>query len=157
MNNKTSHSSILAARVAAVNRANSIVNEIAPLYRGAITPFLGQKVIKADGTYLEKVKKAFPVVSPSADAQIYSTHLGCFVVKTSENYSDHSCVYSEPYFYAFTVNREGVAEALQWKFEPFRTDYTVTGVTISRTHAEELEEMARKAKAECDPFGMFDR
>lgn len=154
---KIQHKTILAARVAAVNRANSIVNEIAPLYRGAITPFLGQKVIKANGEYLEKVKKAFPVLPPSADAQIYSPHLGCFVVKVSENYSDHSCVYAEPYFYAFYVNQQGIAEAARSEFVPLRTDYTVTGVTIARTHAEELEEMARKAKAECEPFGMFDR
>ena len=154
---KTSHSSILAARVAAVNRAHSIFNEIAPLYRGAITPFLGQKVIKADGTYLEKVKKAFPVLSPSADAQVYSPHLGCFVVKTSENYSDHSCVYAEPYFYAFTVNQAGIAEPLKHEFEPFRTNYSAKLVEFAREEAEEAEETARLAKAECEPFGMFDR
>lgn len=155
---KTQHPTILAARVAAVNRANAEVNRLAPLYREAIKPFLGKVVIKADGLYTAKVKAVFPLATVDFPSYfVYSLYLGCFTVKTFESYGNYSCVYAEPAFYAFTVNREGIAEPLAHEFVPLRTDYTVAEIEAARVRVEELEELARQAKAACEPFGLFDR
>lgn len=149
------HTTALAARVAAFNRAHAEVNRLAPLYRAAVAPFIGRKVITAAGDYTAAIRKVFPAADPSV--QVYSPHKGCFVVKTCEPYGDHTCVYAESYFYAFTVAHDGTAEPLAHPFEPLRTDYTVDSVTAARKAAEAAREAARQAENACGPFGMYDR
>ncbi len=147
------HKTALAARVAAFNKAHAEINRIAPLYRAALAPFIGQHITTAQGEYLAKVKKTFP----ASPLQVFSPHKGCFVVKVCEPYGDHTCVYAEPYFYACTVSHNGNAEALSHEFEPLRTDYTVESVQDAREAAEVAREAARQAENACAPFGQYDR
>ncbi len=148
------HTTALAARVAAFNRANAEINRLAPLYRAAVAPFIGRKVITAAGEYTAAIRKVFPA-HPSVN--VYSPHKGCFTVKVCEAYGDHSCVYAEPYFYAFTVAHDGTAEALTHPFEPLETAFTVDGVTAARKAAEDARKAARQAENACGPFGLYDR
>ena len=151
-----SHASALSAKVAAVNRANSVVNAMAPAYRAFFASLAGQKVTKADGSLTASVKAKFPQIA-SQGCQVYCPHVGCFVVKTSESYGEHSCTYAEPYFYAFTVSRQtGLCETLQSEFTPLRADYTAAEVIKLREAAEVAREAARQAEAALSPFGTHD-
>lgn len=151
----TTHASALAAKVAAFNRAHTEVNRLAPLYRAAVAPFFGKKVTTAQGDYTAAIRKVFPVVGEGV--QVHSPHKGCFVVKTCEHYGDHACVYAEPYFYAFTLDREGNAQPLAHEWEPLRTDYTEEKVIELRKVAETAREAARAAESALAPFGEYDR
>jgi len=148
------HPSLLAARVAAMNAAHAEVNRLAPIYRAIFAEYIGQKVTKADGSLLAKIKARLP----ESSLQVYSPHVGCFVVKTSASYGDHFCTYAEPYFYAFTENRHAghICEKLGHEFEPFRADYTAEEVCQLRKTAEEAREAARNAESACSPFGLYD-
>ena len=147
------HSSALAAKVAAVNAANAEVNRLAPLYRALFAEYIGQKVTKADGSLLAKIQARLPASS----LQVFSPHVGCFVVKTYEQ-SNGIAYYAEPYFYAFTVNRQtGFAEALQWDFEPYRADYTPEAIQALRQKTAAAEKAFDDAKSELGTFGMYDR
>jgi len=148
------HPSLLAAKVAATNEANAEVNRLAPLYRALFAEYISQKVTKADGSLLAKVKARLP----ASPLQVYSPHVGCFVVKTSASYGDHFCTYAESYFYAFTVNRQtGFAEPLQWEFEPYRADYTPEAIQALRQKTAAAEKAFDDAKSELGAFGMYDR
>jgi len=147
------HPSALAAKVAATNAANAEVNRLAPLYRAIFAEYIGQKVTKADGSLLAKIQARLP----SSPLQVYSPHVGCFVVKTHEQ-SNGIAYYVEPYFYAFTVNRQtGLCEALQWAFEPYRADYTPEAIQALRQKTAAAEKAFDDAKSELGTFGMYDR
>lgn len=151
---KEIHSTSLAAKVAAFNRANTEANRLAPLYRAAMQQFIGLRVTTASGEYLAKVSKVFPVASDGV--QVFSPHKGCFVVKTCERYAEHSCIYAEAYFYAFSIGPDGTANEPQSEFSPLRTDYTSEEITRLRAIAEQAREAARQAENACAPFGEYD-
>lgn len=150
---KKTYSTALAARCAAFNAAHAEINRLAPLYRAAFAKFHGQHVTTAGGDYLAKIRKTLPPASP--DVQIYSPHVGCFVVKvwTSDGHCAH---YAEPYFYAFSKNHDGTTAPLAWEFEPYKTDYTPEGIAEARKAAEIAEKAAQDAKSACGPFGLHD-
>jgi hypothetical protein len=151
----------LAAKVAAINAAHAETNRLAPLYRALFARYIGAKVTKADGSLLAAIAKQLPEAAPGF--QVFSPHVGCFVVKTSRQTAPDSngfsiAHYAEPYFYAFTLDRHAgnVCQALRHEWEPLRADYTVEGVQEIRAKVEEAEETARKLAADLGPFKMSD-
>ena len=148
------YSTPLLARCAAFNAAHAEINRLAPLYRAAFAPFHGQSVTTASGDYLAKIRKTLPAASP--DVQIYSPHVGCFVVKVCTSDGNHAH-YAEAYFYAFSKAHDGTAEALKWDFEPYRTDFTPEGVEAARVALRAAKDAVSKAESAVAPFGEFDR
>ena len=51
----------LQAKVEAVNQVNAEINRIAPLFREAVKPFIGKKVLKVGG-FTAQLKKVFPEI-----------------------------------------------------------------------------------------------
>lgn len=148
------YSTALAARCAAFNIAHAEINRLAPLYRAAFSAFHGQHVTTAAGDYLAKVRKTLPAASP--DVQIYSPHVGCFVVKVCTS-SGNSAHYAEAYFYAFSKNHDGTAAPLAWEFEPYRTDFSPESVQAARAALKEAKEAVDRAESAVAPFGEYDR
>ncbi len=150
------HASALSAKVAATNAANAEVNRLAPLYRALFAQYIGAKVVKADNSLLAAIKTKLP--TPSPGFQVYSPHVGCFVVKVCVPYGEHSCVYAEPYFYAFTLDRHAgcVCQALGHEWEPLKADYTVEGVQSLRAEVEKAEEALRELSSGLGPFTKGD-
>lgn len=151
---KTTYSTALAARCAAFNATHAEINRLAPLYRAAFSAFHGQHVTTAAGDYLAKIRKTLPAASP--DVQIYSPHVGCFVVKTWAT-GGNSTHYAEAYFYAFSKAQDGTAEALKWEFEPYRTDFSPESVQAARAVLKAAKDAVSKAESAVAPFGEFDR
>lgn len=147
----------LAAKVAATNAANAEVNRLAPLYRALFAQYIGAKVVKADNSLLAAIKAKLPEAAPGF--QVYSPHVGCFVIKTSRQTVDGIAHYAEPYFYAFTLDTHAgnVCQALAHEWEPLKTGYTVEGIQDLRAKVEAAEEVARNLASELGNFGKYDR
>lgn len=161
----------LAARCAAFNRANAEANRLAPLYLAALAPFVGLPVLKADGTWRQKVRDAFPAplqpanVSPSRQFSVWTeTGAGysvCFHVKAMEASAGRSddyqiANYAESYVYVGEL-RDGVLTKIGNPNGPLPTDYSPEAVAAARKLAEETRQAARDAESACQPFGLFDR
>ncbi len=157
------HASHLAARVAAVNRANAEANRLFPILAAAIAPFLGKKVVTAQGDRTQAFRKALDPLCELSGAQFpqaFVSVLGGYTVtlevRTRESYGDHSCTYHDTAIYLGAL-RDGVLIERQNSFEPLRTDYSADEVARLRIAAEQARDTAREAESACNPFGLFDR
>jgi len=158
---KIIYDSPLAARCAAQNRVNVECNWLSTLTITALAPFLGKKVIKADGTLTAAVRAILPV--PAEDVQRWLAHSDralCFNLKVDELTAgtwpgDTRAHYSEAYFYAGELEN-GVLVKLS---EPTdrAANYDPAAVAALRKVAEAARETARDAESACNPFGLFDR
>lgn len=156
------HSSPLAARVAAVNLANTVALDYAPKLRAALTPFFGRKVIKTDGSLLQAVAEIVPSGNTYGNnVQIFrdswSNYSLYWIVKTWEQCN--GCAYYHGTS-VYVGNLEGQI-LREWNgadsLAGLRTDWTTEEIEQKRVAAEKAKEIARNAESACFPFGMFDR
>jgi hypothetical protein len=165
---KTIHPTTLAAKVAAVNRANAEANRLQPLFVEAFRPFLGSKVLKIDGL----VKKAEPILerlapfvpdgyaTPSVhrNRSLYSLS---FDVKVCESSPGRSADYqiANNHETSFTVGELNGCDLLKLStdYVPQRTDYTVAEIIAKRERVAELEGQFNAAKSALYPFERYDR
>jgi hypothetical protein len=162
---KTIHSSPLAARCAAFNAVNAEANRLSALTIAALTPFVGKKVLKADGSLTAAVKAVLPPAAPDVQKWLaHSNYSLCFALKTYETTADRNnrpgedyriAHYAEVYFYAGEV-KDGVLIKLS---DPINlpTDHNPEKVAELRKIAEAAKEAARQAESACGPFGLYDR
>ena len=154
------HTSLLAAKVAAVNAANDYANKLFPLLSAALAPFMGEQVEKAAGGLLEKVKRALPVFPNTPALSVYRGGSGYSLtwnVKTCELYGEHGCAYHETPVFVANL-RGGIAE--KWDgvpFQPLRTDYTDAEIFALRQANDAAKKAASAAAAALYPFGEWDR
>lgn len=159
------HNSALAAKVAAQNEANQTVNTYAPMVIEALRPFVGQKVLKANGELLEKVKSKIPEMPNYG------------------NNKDVNCYASSGRGYSITINAKTChghprkdytaahyAEAMTWcaelsggiltklcNFQPLKTSWTEEEVTNARHALEKAKDEMSKAQSALGEFGTFDQ
>lgn len=169
------HPSILSARVAAQNRANSIMNEIAPKFADVMRPFVGQKFFLSNGDRSKRVKDAVTAFLDSARYDnvriwatsgafggMYSLHVSaserCPQYNCAEQVSGDTCTSMEATYYAIDVDSQNICKKVNdWK--PAKMDYTVGQVEFARAIIKKLESELSEAKREnafCI-FGGFDR
>ena len=152
------HPNALAAKVAAVNSANKYRNEIAEKWFAFFAPLDGQKVLKADGAFLQKIAESFPVLPNSPALSVYqhsSRYSLCWVVKACELYGEHSCIYHESALYI--ANFDGAILKNMHTFEPARCDYTVAEVQNLRDNLRAARKALNHAESALGPFGEYDR
>ena len=149
------NTNILAAGDIAKNRANANAMALYDIFAKALAPFVGQKILKADGSFLAKVRAAFPKI----DIFYYrnqSNYSVSFVAKESENIvGGCGCVYEESTVYIGDLNN-GVLVKL-YERPTFRTDYCVEEIQMLRQLAEKARDDARQAESKLDGFGFYDR
>lgn len=165
------HSSALAAKVAAVNRAHQMARELYPALVNAFKPFHGCKAIKTNGDLLASVEKTLPKLPGWGDTEnracVFrsrsSSYSLAYTVKASENYTrEHggeSCQYHEVTLYVCDLDGQTakpVTGGGEWVVNA-RTDYTEAEVNQLRKTAEEARKAAQDAESACHPFGLYDR
>lgn len=136
----------LSARCEALNALNVEINRLAPLYRELFSKYIGQKVTKADGSLLEKIKSNLP----KSDFFAYCPHVGCFLFRIrygKEGFGKHE----EHYFYAFEI-RNGRCEQIRSEFVPFKTDWNPVEVMKLRTELDLKQSEIRKIESELGVF-----
>lgn len=149
------NTNILAARVIARNRANANAMALYDAYAKALAPFIGQKILKADGCLLAKVIAVLPTL-PMHYYREHSNYSLRFVAKECENIQGGcGCVYEETSVYIGDLTN-GVLVKL-YERPTFRTDYCVEEIQMLRQLAEKARDDARQAESKLDGFGFYDR
>lgn len=145
----------LAARVKAVNRANAKAIQLYKQLAEFFAEYVGQKVVKADGDLLAKIK--LPKFENGNGLMIYrypSHWCLKWVVKTCE------IVDGIAYFHETAV-AVGILDGniLAKLCDPIeaRTDYTVEEVQAIRRDFQSAEERLRELQSRLYPFGVYDR
>jgi len=148
----------LEAKVEARNIVATEHNRLLPLLDAAFAPLVGQKILKADGSLMEKViAKVMAPVVPSAGIQIYklsSNYSLAFVVKACVSCDDHGCVYDEVVVYVGGLDGSTLKGLIAP--QPLPTGYTVAGVLEARKAVVEAKEALSKAESAAWPFGSYD-
>lgn len=148
-------------RIKAVDKANHHANKLLGPLVDALRPFLGLKIVKADGTLVAKAKIAVDAAIASVKPDggnfrdgsnfphVYrstsSYSLG-WTIKTCES-TDRNTVYHETYLYVGELGGEG--RQMLTKFSepviPLRDDYSENEIEKLQKAADEKEEEWRKA------------
>jgi hypothetical protein len=155
----------LAAKVAAVNLAHQVAKDLYPAFVAALTPFLGQKVQKADGTLLAKVEKVLPKLpnGPGLIAYVKSGKYNLTVgIRANENYGGIA-MYHEVSLYVADVTSGGLGGTEQpgvltrfYDAPDHRSDYTTAEIADLRRKYEAAKKIADAAKSAISDFGEYD-
>ena len=135
-------------KVDAVNRGNKMANSWYPAMVRILTPFVGCKVQKVDGTLLQKVKELLPssyhdsVIRYHVAVTNYSIKLDIY--SSYENERGHSESVESTVYVANLSN--GVLKDFT-NFEPRGTDYTAAAINVLRGIAEDRQKAADDAKS----------
>ncbi len=145
----------LNAKVKAVNRAHSRANVVALELHEFFKPYVGQEVLKVDGTFFAKIK--VPQYENTNSTMIYRSanqYTLNWVVKTSEQDSENTCMYYEVGVYVAELDRKFLVKLLEP--QTLRCDYTLEEITEKRNIHKELRRQADAAKSALWPFGEND-
>ena len=152
--------SALAAKVAAVNMAHEYANELRPILLAAFAPYVGQKILKTDGTLLQKVRETLPELPSHAGLSVFrrsESYSLVYTVKTCVSYGEHSCTYHEVSLYLYRFDGVTLAPWNGCQWENLRTDHTEAEVFALRQANTAAKEAASRAAAALYPFGEWDR
>lgn len=151
------NTSVLAARVRAVNRAHAYAAKLYPQLAEPFRPLVGQKIMKAGGTLMAKYAAMLPKLPYGQGLQVTPHHTDyslSWTVKTWES------VDGGGYYYDIGVYignlRNGVLTELCKPFEG-RTDYDPLEVHAARERYKEAKRLADEAHSALWPFGEYDR
>lgn len=159
----------LDAKVYARNRVAQKINELAPALIAALTPFVGQKVMKIGGM-VQKVQaivdSILPANGPGAEFHIYrygsdysltwTVKLDAFYKQGNPRFADYTPHISvEESFYVGHL--QGAILEKMYENTPRRTDYTVHEVKAARLALEAAKAAVSKAQSALCPFDEFDR
>ena len=147
---------MLAAKVRAVNAANNKANELYPLLKESLFPFLGKQVLKKDGTILEKVKKALPILPKNTNSMMI--HQNC--TRYSLVWKVKTCTFGDCCANHETTVYVGVlSDGILTNFENWvemKTNYTVEEIENYRAKYEELKSALNHISGKLYPFGERD-
>lgn len=149
----------LAANIKAVNRANAAAMDYQRLLLAYFSQFVGQKVLKADGSFTKKVQDDLPKLPEEYRARTwregsnYSLSWGvdCTEEATSESGRHTSTTYGKSSFQVGLLDGDVLASLANPAV--MRTNWTVEEVEEARKRADEAERAHRDAVADCGPFG----
>jgi hypothetical protein len=153
------------ARVNAVNRAHAHAKKLYEQLRAIFEPYVGEKVVKQDGTLMAKYAKLLPEFPVTPRLHVYrhtSDYSLAWTVKTSEPDSGDPNGYHTVTYYEVTVYigdlRGGVLTELPDRYKPdyLRTDFTVEEVVQKRAEYRRAREVYEKARSEISDFGEYD-
>lgn len=126
--------------VEAINAVNRYANELTPILHDFFRPHVGEKILKADGTFLARIQKVLPkfptIVLPNIEFSTYRQSsaytLGWSVKACRLRVTEFSCLYRETTVYVGDLKGDTL-ECLNLKgLEAVRrTDYTVADIQAS--------------------------
>lgn len=154
------HPSALAAKIAAVNAANEAANELRPVLLAAFAPFFGEKILKTDGTLLEKVRKIVPELPSTTALSVYrhsASYSLVYYVKTCQGYGAHSCVYHETPVYIGELDGATLKPLAGNPQTDGRTDHSEGEILALREVNAAAKRAASAAASALYPFGEYDR
>lgn len=147
----------LAAKVKVVNRCNAEAKKLFAQLHEIFEPFVGQKIEKADGGLMEKVKKLLPELPNTYSLGTYklsSPYSLGWNVKSGETV-DNRAIYHDVSVYIGTMSN-GVLTGLYDSFDA-RDDYTVEEIANLRADYKIKKKAAEAAESKLFPFGEIDR
>jgi hypothetical protein len=147
----------LDVRVAAVNKANKVANELYPVLRQFFEPLVGQTIRKADQSLLKRLEDKLAKMPNAAGLWVFyytSTYSLAWTVKVCE-WSEGYTTYHEVTVYVGKM-KNGVLEAM---CEPInrRTDYNAEEIRQKRRLYEAAKKAADEAKSDLGIFEEYDR
>ncbi len=156
------HKTRLEARVAAANLVNTELMRQAVIVQPALLQCIGQVILKNNSWGgLELNKKFAPLfpplvaVSPNVRVSIsFDCHSVYLKASAWQPFDGHIMSFENSYHVA-KMDGKMLVELTQ--LEPIRNDYSADDFVRLRKRAEKLEEDARQAKSDCNPFGLYDR
>lgn len=149
----------LIAKVAAVNRCHAAAKELFPQLVAIFTPLVGQKLEKASGGLLQKIRALLPEFPNTQQLQIYrssSAYSLTWNVKTCELTPPNGCVYHEVGVYVGSMSN-GILTSVSENLSELRSDYTVEEVLRLRANYTVLKNAAQNAYGLLSDFGEYDR
>lgn len=155
----------LAARIEARNRAGEVANELFPKFLAIFKQLAGQKICKADGTFLKKIvdqlpESSYPDKWPKPTVMYYrnsSDYSVSFTIKTCASDNNGSCAYETVTVYICDLGNGIVQTNGQWYDPPnFRTNYNAAEITRLRTVFLAKKAELDKARSDLFPFGETD-
>lgn len=153
----------LAAKIAAQNEANKAAIE---LYSKAVEPlkaFVGQKILKVDGTLLEKVKKVLPELVNTNEFRAYYTTGGGYSLRIAITVNKSSpsrrsdcqlAQYQESSAYLAGL-RDGVLVKL-YDAPQLRADFTEEEILMARKDLEYAKKAMSVAQSKLCGFGEYE-
>lgn len=144
----------LEAKVDATNRANASANKLQPALIEIFRPFVGQKILKADGTIAQRFQRFVPKFSYSTEHNVYHNNNRCsWTVKCCSFIEGGGCVYHEAHL---SVGRivDGVLTELATPFVR-RADWTAEEVQRLQKAVEDAETVFRNAQAALEHFPRY--
>lgn len=149
MNNK------LKAKIQARNLVNAEHNRLLPILAEAFEPYIGEKVIKTDGTLLEKFKRFTPVPSSKLLScyKMQSNYSLGFVIRACVSNGECS-IYDEVIVYVGELNGQVLKNLIFSKALP--TDFTEQTVLQARETVKKLKEALSQADTQLCGFGEYD-
>ncbi len=147
----------LAAKVTAVNNANSFANDIAPKLAEAFKPLVGKKIVKADGSLLAKYTDLVPKFPCNGVVTVYrhrSAYRLAWVVKWCATAAGIAH-YAEAYVYVGELKGDILTKIDEPDNLPHA--YTVEKIEKARADYKVAKAAAEAALANLHPFGEYDR
>ena len=149
----------LQAKVEAVNQVNAEINRIAPLFREAVKPFIGKKVLKVGG-FTEQLKKVFPEIKAwqwyrhCSDYSLSITIRACTSYDSTRETNCFACYHENTFYFGDVENQ--VLTKVDENFTPLKCDYTVEEIQEKRKNLEIAQDALRKAESALYPFPRYD-
>ncbi len=158
----SNHPSGLAAKVAAVNRANQVLKDLYPVFVAAFAPFIGSKVVKTNGNLMAKVSEAMPEIigKPGLQVWIRTGNTGAYLqVKTWEGYEGIAHYHEVgAYLCGLDISDwQTATPVIQDHVAKVRTNWTAGEVSDLQEALRAAKQAARDAETALGPFGEFDR
>lgn len=163
----------LEARVACRNCSNALLIAYVRKYREALTPFIGQKIYKTDGTFLAKVAKELPKI-PHSNPTIDDSGKPRMGINAYVHHGAYSLTLritaSIPvYFHGnlTSVSLEGMAWIANTRGDTlegfpdinpddYRTNITAEEILAARAEEQAAQQALRAANAKLLDFGTYD-
>lgn len=137
----------------AVNQANALAMKVYDMYSVVFSKYVGQKIEKADGTILKKIKDELEEI-PMFCYKYQSCYSLLYIAKVCVQNSDHVC-YHESSCYIGEM-RNGILVKLSER-PVYRTDYTFTEIQDKREKLKIAEKAFSDAKSNLYPFSEYSR
>lgn len=149
----------LEAKVSAVNKSRALGNKLFPILSAMFSPFVGQKVFKADGTLLKKHQDAVESLNLPYDSEINvyrhaSDYNLAWTIQARVQDDKGSSRYD-----SITVYIGGISNGVLKEMctEPnYKTNYTAEEVLEARENLKKAKAAVSQAEGKLYPFGEYD-
>ena len=144
----------LQAQIEARNAVNAECNRLKPILASSFAPLVGQKVLKADGSLLEK----FANLEPQRNAgfivyRLSSKYSLAFMVRVCVGCEKHGCVYDERAVYVGELDGQNLRCLINTQLA--RTDFSEREISDARASVQKAKDALSTAQNALCQFGEY--